>query len=316
VNSLTEALNAFGAAESGTVGMGDVPLTAKAGKPHERSHMLPSFIVVGPPRTGTTWLHDVLGPHTNLPGPTKETRFFDLHFDRGLDWYLDHFPNASDGQLFGEVAPTYFASPDAADRIRRTLPNVKLVFIFRHPVQRLVSLYRLKRAYGMFSGSLDEALERDPELVASSRYATNLRKWQSLFPPDQLSINLYEDLSGSPQTFVDGLNDFLQIPRFELNESQLGQVFSSMKMTEPRSYAATRTATVMADWFKARKLDNIVANVRNSSLIRLFLGGGAPLPEISTHTMQKVSALLLREVEELETILGCDLSNWKTTPLK
>src|SRR5271170_6528478 len=60
--------------------------------------ILPSFIVVGPPRTGTTWLHEVLTDHVNLPGPTKETRFFDLHFDRGLNWYLDHFPRAHEGR--------------------------------------------------------------------------------------------------------------------------------------------------------------------------------------------------------------------------
>ena len=238
--------------------MTDGPLSVKVCTIDNRFHALPSFIVVGPPRTGTTWLHEVLSLHADLPGPTKETRFFDLHFDRGLNWYSDHFPNTGDGRLVGEVAPTYFASSHAPDRIARILPGAKLVFIFRHPVQRLVSLYRLKRAYGMLGGSLEEALERDPELVASSRYATHLRRWQSKFPSGQLSLNLYEDLSGGPQAFVDRLNDFLQVPRFSLRESQLGQVFSSGQMTTPRSYLATRAGTAMADWCKARKLDNMV----------------------------------------------------------
>ena len=294
---------------------------AVAGKP-ERSESLrsgedlhlnlPSFIVVGPPRTGTSWLHEVLSKHTNLPDPTKETRFFDLHFDRGLRWYLDHFSTAHEGRPLGEVAPTYFRSLQARDRIAQTLPGVKLVFIFRHPVQRLVSLYRLKRAYGRISWDLEEALERDPELVESSMYATNLRRWQSKFPKEQLSINLYEDLSNNPQAFVDRLAEFLEIPKFQLQPSQLGQVYSTTKMTEPRSFLATRAATAMADWCKARRLDNLVVRVKNSHLIRLFLGGGAPFPEIPMETLKKVRTRMLCEIEELEEILGRDLSHWKT----
>jgi hypothetical protein len=260
-------------------------------------------------------VHEVLSKHTNLPGPTKETRFFDLHFERGLRWYLDHFSGELEGCPFGEVAPTYFGSSQARDRIAATLPDAKLIFIFRHPVQRLVSLYRLKRAYGMVAWSLDEALERDPEMVNSSQYATNLRKWQSQFPADRLSINLYEDLSSDPQAFIDGLTGFLEIPRFQLQESQLGQVYSSARMTAPRNYSATRAATVMAEWCKARKLDNVVAGVRNSHLIRLFLGGGAPFPEIPVQTMRKIWALLLSEIEELEQIVGRDLSHWKMPPV-
>lgn len=286
----------------------------KPGAKRGHAPVLPSFIVVGPPRTGTTWLHEVLNEHATLPGPTKETRFFDLHFHRGLGWYLDHFPDTDDGRPVGEMAPTYFASSEARERIAQTLPHVKLVFIFRHPVQRLVSLYRVKRAYGMLAWSLDEALERDPELVASSKYATHLRKWQRLFPKEQLSINLHEDLNSDPQAFIDNINDFLEIPRFTLRESQKGHVYASVRMTDPRSYLATRAATAMANWCKARKLDSVVAGVRKSRLISLFLGGGAPLPEIPAHTMRKIWEQSLYEVDELEKILGRDLSHWKIPP--
>jgi LPS sulfotransferase NodH len=275
---------------------------------------LPSFIVVGPPRTGTSWLHEVLSEHADLPDPTKETRFFDLHFDRGLGWYLDHFSSAHEGRPRGEVAPTYFRSAAARDRIAQTIPGVKLVFIFRHPVQRLVSLYRLKRAYGRLSLNLDEALERDPELVETSLYATNLREWQSKFSREQLSINLYEDLSSNPQAFVDRLSDFLEIPRFQLREAQLKQVYSTARMTEPRNLLATRVATIVADWCKARRLDHVVAGVKNSHLIKLFLGGGAPFPDIPTETLRKIRTQMLCEIEQLEEILGRDLSHWKSPP--
>ena len=50
----------------------------------------PDFVHVGPPRTGTTWLHEVLKAHVNLPEP-KETRFFDEFYRLGPTWYFEKF---------------------------------------------------------------------------------------------------------------------------------------------------------------------------------------------------------------------------------
>lgn len=272
---------------------------------------MPSFIVAGPPRTGTTWLHEVLRHHTILPAPTKETRFFDLHFSRGVKWYLGHFPVSDDHRPVGEVAPTYFASEPARANIAATLPGVKLIFIFRDPVQRVISLYRLKRAYGMYTWSLEDALERDPELIVSSQYATHLRGWQQLFPSEQISINFFEDLNSNPGLFVHRLSDFLGVPRFELDDSQLRQVHSTAALGQPRSYLATRIALATGDWCKAHGFDTIVSAVRDSAVFRFLIGSGAPFPKTNTGTIGAVYSLLSREIEEMEDILHRDLSSWK-----
>ena len=272
---------------------------------------LPSFLIVGPPRTGTTWLHEVLSAHARLPAPTKETRFFDRHFERGVLWYLKHFPARRDARPAGEVAPTYFASPAARDRVARVLPNAKLVIIFRHPVQRLVSMYRMKRAYGLIGWSLDEALERDPELIASSRYATHLREWQGLFSAEQIRICLFDELGRNPQAFIDCVAEHVGIAGFALQPSQLEQIFSAGRMTAPRSFLATRAATSMADWCKARRFDSVVAGVRNSSLMKLFLGGGEPFADTPAHTLERIAELVMPEIEALEGMLNRDLTAWK-----
>jgi hypothetical protein len=131
--------------------------------------------MIGPPRTGTTWLHEVLSRHTHLPRPTKETRFFDTHFRRGIKWYGVHYPMARPGWRVGEVAPTYFGSPEARERIGKTIPHARVVCIFRNPVERVVSRYRLKRAYGMVPWDFERAITGDPELMNSSKYAPTSR---------------------------------------------------------------------------------------------------------------------------------------------
>src|SRR5215472_8668891 len=102
---------------------------------------LPSFFVVGPPRTGTSWLHQILKDHAVLPRSTKETHFFDKHFHCGLHWYKGHYdiPTRANGRI-GEIAPTYFASNVARDRMARIVPHAKVICIFRNPLERLLSL--------------------------------------------------------------------------------------------------------------------------------------------------------------------------------
>ena len=275
---------------------------------------LPSFLMLGPPRTGSTWIYEILQPRVVLPSPTKETRFFDLHFERGVEWYLQHFPQNPDKRAVGEVAPTYFASPEACARIRSVLPSAKLIIVFRNPVQRLVSLYRLKRAYGLHAWSLDEALERDPELLGSSLYATHLKMWRSWFAPEQLSINFFDDLIADPQGFVDHICSFLGIPQFTLKQAELKSVFSTAHMTEPRLYMATKAALAIADWCKARKLDNVVHKVKQSRAFNLLIGGGTPFSKLPTESLAKVHTMLLPETEELESMVGRDLSVWKLPP--
>lgn len=271
---------------------------------------LPSFLVVGPPRTGTSWLHKVLEPHATLPSPTKETRFFDLHFDNGVDWYLRRFPATAHGPV-GEVAPTYFASEAARKNILATIPDAKIVFTFRHPVERALSLYRMKRAYGRLRVSLEEAMKEDPELISSGLYWTQLAEWWKLFPEKHLLVTTYDDLTNSPQAFVDQVTDFIGMPRIQLKPAQSQRVYSSERMTLPRNYMATRVASVFADWCKGRGLDNVVASVRQSSMFNLFIGGGEPLPDASQSAVHKLSEIFRPEVERLEVMLGRGLDSWK-----
>jgi hypothetical protein len=272
---------------------------------------VPSFFVVGPPRTGTSWLHEVLGEHTLLPNPTKETRFFDIHFHRGTDWYLAHFPKSSGNRPVGEVASTYFASAQARERIARSLSHAKVVCIFRNPIERIFSLYRLKRAYGMIPWNFDQAIARDPELSESAKYATHLKAWRSALGADQVLATVYEDLRQGPQSYIDTLASFIGIPHFTLTESQIRYVHASDTMTEPRNYYWTRGANGLADWLKARRLDRVVAFATRSRLLKVFLGGGPAFAGLPPARVKQLYERFRPEVEELEALLNRDLSAWK-----
>jgi Sulfotransferase domain len=274
----------------------------------DQNFLLPSFFIVGPPRTGTSWLHEILQPYTCLPR-VKETRFFDERFHRGLAWYRNHFPSSD--LPMGEIGPTYFASADARHRIAALVPEARVLCIFRHPVDRIRSHYRLKRAYAMIPWDFEEALERDPELMESSNYGTHLQDWLQTFGQENVNAMLYEDLKQSPQRFVDDVADFIGIPRFKLAPSQVSHVHSSEPLTQPRSYYRTRGAGALAEWCKAHHFDRIVAIAKRSPLRDWFLGGGESFAEMDPELVNSLYERFRPEVEKLENILGRDLSSWK-----
>lgn len=275
------------------------------------SQKLPSFFVVGPPRTGTSWLHTVLSQCTWLSHPTKETRFFDKNFDRGLGWYASHYKGAIDGRAIGEVAPTYFASPSARERIARLIPSAKIVCIFRNPVDRVLSLYRLKRAYGWIHWTFEDALERDPELTESSRYADHLKSWFDVFGPSQVMATLHDDMEADAQGYLDRLVDFVGAQRIRLEARHRNHVLASDSLSQPRNYYWTRGALRLAEWSKRRSLGGIVAAAKRIGAHRVFVGGGPAFPELSIPEKAKLKELFRPEVDKLEAILNRDLSAWK-----
>jgi len=275
------------------------------------SHKLPSFFVVGPPRTGTSWLHTVLGQCAWLSHPTKETRFFDKNFDRGLAWYASHYKRAVGGRVVGEVAPTYFASPQARERIARMIPGAKIVCIFRNPVERVVSLYRLKRAYGWIHWTFEDALVRDPELMESSRYADHLKSWLEMFGSSQVLATLHDDMEADPQSYLDQLVDFVGASRVRLEPGHRKHVLASDSLTQPRNYYLTRGALWLAEWSKRQRLGGIVATAKRLGAHRAFVGGGAAFPELSIPEKGKLREMFRTEIDKLEGVLNRDLSAWK-----
>src|SRR6266508_2090579 len=101
---------------------------------------LPSFLGIGVPRAGTTWLYELLRTHPDVYVPLrrKELSYFDLHYNRGVEWYSKFFPPDHEVSRFravGEISPYYFYCPDCPARIA-DLGIAKLVLKLRHPVDR------------------------------------------------------------------------------------------------------------------------------------------------------------------------------------
>jgi hypothetical protein len=134
--------------------------------------MLPSFLIVGGQRCGTTSLFTALSQHplVRMPLGRKGIHFFDVAYQHDLSWYRGHFPLAIPGRhvITGESSPYYMFHPLAPERIARDLPSVKLIVALRDPVERAVSAHAHELARGFETEPFERALELEPQRLAQA----------------------------------------------------------------------------------------------------------------------------------------------------
>ncbi len=131
------------------------------------ARMLPSFLLVGGQRCGTTSLFEALAQHpvVRRPPGRKGIHYFDVSYHRGMAWYRGHFPVALPAAqaITGESSPYYMFHPLAAERIARDLPAVKLVVALRDPVERAYSAHAHELARGYETEPFERAIELEPQ---------------------------------------------------------------------------------------------------------------------------------------------------------
>ena len=211
--------------------------------PGQRS--LPHYIVVGEKRCGTTSLHRYLlqHPHVRSPLASKSTHFFDLHFDRGLDWYKSFFPvlpgQRTARSVVGETSPYYLFHPLAGERIAETVPDVRVLVLLREPGLRAWSHYQYEHAKGTESLSFADAIAAEPDRLAGveqqlidnptltsdehrafsyvsrSRYGRSLSRLCSNIDQSQVQVVRSESLFEDPYGVLAGVHSFLGLDEFE-----------------------------------------------------------------------------------------------------
>ena len=181
---------------------------------------LPEFIIGGAPRSGTTWLYELLDRHPGvfMAKPlAPEPKFFlrDDEYAKGLAYYSEKwFAGADPGKMAGEKSTDYLEHAESAARIAKDLPLVKLIFILREPVSRAYSNYRWSKMNGLekedFATALRLEAQRERELP---------EKWKFTRPFSYFSRGLYADLLApyinrfmEPQLLVVKFEDIIERP--------------------------------------------------------------------------------------------------------
>jgi hypothetical protein len=198
---------------------------------------LPSVLIIGAQKSGTTSLFNYLGQHPAvLPPLSKEVHYFDFNYFRGVKWYRGRFPyehRLRRGSLTLDASPYYLVHPLVPQRVAHLLPEVKLIALLRNPVDRALSHYQHEVRGRRESLSFAEALEKEPERLAGEEerlrndphyysfnhhrysytrrglYIEQLRRWLRHFPRSQLMVLQSEWLFRDPVAATAAVQDFL-----------------------------------------------------------------------------------------------------------
>lgn len=203
--------------------------------------MLPNFLVIGAAKSGTTSLYRYLGEHPEVyTSPVKEPGFFafedsDLDFRGPLDgWmkpsvattrskYESYFEDVTVEKAVGESSPAYLYYPHAPARIKRLIPDVRLIALLRNPVERAHSQFLFfiqcnREPLWHF----EEALAEEDRRVAENWawgwhykrlgfYYEQLRRYFDLFDRSQIKVYLNEDLRFNPADLMRDVYAYLGV---------------------------------------------------------------------------------------------------------
>ena len=271
---------------------------------------LPNLIVIGAQKCGTSVLHYYLSlhPEVSMSRP-KELNFFieERNWPRGLDWYRGHFDPAA--RVRGEASPNYTAYPQhdgVPERMHGVLPDAKLIYMIRDPLERIAAHWVHNYAKRREKGTLAETLVHpNTSYVTRSMYAMQLERFLAHYPKEQILVFQQSELRHERMPTLRKIFDFIGVdpdfnhPRFEQERHQ-----TSGKTR------ATRLAVRLEKMGRGRRGRMFPQNFWLLLDDRLPLRRTIKRPNVRASLPPATLAELRADAERLRELTGRDFSNW------
>ncbi len=265
--------------------------------------MLVDFMIIGAQKCATTTLAYQLSQHPKVNfWRLTEPHFFSVRADwrEGLEEYHQLFDPA-EGQLCGEASTSYTFLPEFEETHSRLFeynPALRLIYLMRQPVERIVSQYahdlrhfRLKRPQDVLS---------DPMYVNRSRYGVQIRPYLDLFPKEQISLIIFEEFVADPVKTLAEMATFLGIPHAGFATVDTSPQHESEGLAHPRGVPGARLA--------ARVLRRTPAPVRSVGETYLFENRKPDFPD---SLKQSLWPFVKDDVRAIEELIGRRLDEWR-----
>ena len=266
----------------------------------------PDFIVIGPGKSGTTWLYNLLHAHSNVcMAPAKETMFFNEYYHKGYDWYLSFFKHCEDQKVIGEATNTYIFSSIAPQRMFQFNSNISLLTVLRNPIDRAFSHYLFLLRNGEYTGSFEEILEKRPDILERGLYSIYLNRYLVYFPLEQLQIMLFDDLKSDPFGFAKNLFSFLNI---DYDEQAIHSANSNkLPASAARSTILARFVKQCAIRIRDMGRPDLVTKVKNSWFRHLLYRPYEKYPAMRPESRERLRNYFYDDVAKLSEITNRDL---------
>lgn len=252
-----------------------------------------TFCIAGFQKCASTWLHRCLQEHPAVHLPDRHMlHYFDIHHQRGDDWYRrTFFPEVPESaRQIGDATVSYARSAEALRRLHEHNPDLRVILLLRHPVERAWSHYWHERKKGKIRFAFSEWQENYDlfdDWIAPGLYDEAIARVQTQFPdPASLHVVLQDDIATDPATVVRNAHSFLGIDPAE----------PSAEALRPRNVTQVEPP-------RRRGLRRFLEGRDASGQARFDAG---PEPEARAALVE----FFTPSVRALEARLGRDLSAW------
>lgn len=276
--------------------------------------MLPNFIVIGAGKAGTTSLWGYLRDHPQVfVSDPKELNFFttEHNWKRGLEWYESHFENVGDAVAIGEVTGSYTNWPNfygVPERMFDILPDARLVYVIRHPVERIVSAFKYMTLRGDENMPMDEAIRTNPMYLSVSSYATQIEQYLKFYPAENLHIILSEEMRDNRLVTLKRVFEFLGVdPDVELENINHEFNRTDRKSREPRELIRRVKTLPGYKTLKGKLPDSLVQLAKRYGTREIIRPEDA---QLSDETRAFIVESLQDDLVKLRTYLGTDFNCW------
>lgn len=276
--------------------------------------MKPDFIFIGPHKSGTTWIDNLLRSRgdVQLPTATKETFFFDRLYHNGWEWYAGLFETRTAAhKVCVEVAPSYLDKPEAIARIAEHLPDVKVIATLRNPIERGVAHYFHYLKGGEPDRGFKWMAENHNAIISNGLYYRNLNWWVDALGSDRVFLLDYHDLNRSPIGYVDKVCALLgldmQVPSDDVLYARINED------GVPRFRYLAKLARHGSRRVRFADFHGIVNTIRHPS-VRRFIFGPPPSPDTAGRLRAEAMHYypeFFTDFERLDEEYGFDTSEWR-----
>ncbi len=291
---------------------------------------LPHFLIVGAAKAGTTALHTYFQQHPGIQMTTsKETNFFayegqDLNFQgpgdeeinrfsiTTLAQYQSEFSASQPEAMLGEACPLYLYEPSAAERIRRYIPQAKIIAILRNPIDRAFAnfLHLIRDDREPFT-DFGHALAAEQERIESNWewfwhyskvgfYGKQLERYYHTFDASQIKIYLYEDFRQDPIAVMADMFTFIGVdPNFCPDMS-----------IRPNKSGAPKNRFMHQLLTKPNLIKTLAKPLFPKRLRQTIQHRNLQTPQLSNALKDQLFALYHDDIKRCETLIQRDLSGW------
>lgn len=179
----------------------------------------PNFFIIGAPKAGTTSLASLLRWHPQagiVDG--KEVNFFSYETCYAMGWekYLQRFSECKGKKAVGDASVSYSRiryHPSTIQRIKQHVPDARIIYMARHPLQRMESGYieTLCTPVGKDLTSINDAVRRRPMIIDSSRYWEVFEAYRQQFAESQIKVIFFEEYIANQTAGFQDVCRFLEI---------------------------------------------------------------------------------------------------------